>query len=304
MQSKYSQLRQHSRQYNRELMKQFLKPQLHSSIRKILNRMCNWEALLHNPNPLAFKLFQCLRLPNGLIMGSMTDFDANTNYFCLVRKFTNPEPIVVDELVRLDLNLGKDSMTQFCRQAFSSNRNPKAVEYLLSHLDKVQWRRFSSNPAEAAVDFLLAHPEHIVPGEFVANPHDRAVSWVLEHVHTIDMEKANLNPNPRMVQFLLDHPQWIDLESFSQNPCDLAVDYCLPRLSELESNDWMTNDNPRILSHVFERVQSGSLENVLSCPHIFRNPFKVPVVHIWTHQTQSVIYRLPLELVKMICDFV
>jgi len=30
----------------------------------------------------------------------------------------------------------------------------------------------------------------------------------------------------------------------------------------------------------------------------------IHIMHMWTHQTQSVIYRLPLELVHMICDFV
>jgi len=198
---------------------------------------------------------------------------------------------------------------------FSSNPHPNAIRYMLSRPNQVDWEAFNQNESDMAVRYLLSHPHRFDVGEFVFNSNNLAVDYVLTQMlnELVDVTYGHdfsdnlcTNTNERMVQFVLDHLEELGLDGseLCRNSSQTATSYILSHMgTKFHPHMVYLNPNPRLQPIALEYLtQTDQIH--LMCPHIFWNPCSIYPVYMWTHCKSNVLYRLPIELVRMICDFV
>jgi len=126
------------------------------------------------------------------------------------------------------------------------------------------------------------------------------------------------NSNDRMVRFVLNMDE-VDLDNLGENPSEAAADFILADI-ETESEplfepiDLYLNPNPRFKQIALDYIRRGG-DIPMNCPHIFWNPCPMYPVYMWTHLKpkvegtspmcfkQNVLYRLPIELIRTICEY-
>jgi len=145
------------------------------------------------------------------------------------------------------------------------------------------------------IHFKLAHLKRILRSEWkpyvdqfswgsmVFNPHRRAAKFVTQYIQDIGhFDRAittALNNN-------LNNPVFC-WTGFRKDGDELFKYLCITiRLADM---------------HLSARTQWIELS---ADPRIFRDSEPLMVMYIWTHCKTHVLYRLPLDLIHVICDFI
>jgi hypothetical protein len=162
--------------------------------------------------------------------------------------------------------------------AWSGNKNPKMIEYLLKNPDKINWEYFSANPSESAVDYALNNIDKIdfdffsantntkavqymidnpanIRDSFSANNNDLAVTYLLSNKNKINILFFNTNTNDRAVSYLLQNPHYIDWFDFNENSSDVAVDYLLSNPSKINKDPINTNENVKVTKYLIDNPE-------------------------------------------------
>ena len=106
------------------------------------------------------------------------------------------------------------------------------------------------------------------------------------------------NPNPQVKKFLVAHSETVQhfqhlSRSFGPKPPHMVLTYSF--------DNWQTSATQcsikSIPSNIMEFIQNSKN------PHWFIGYTSLSLMHIWNTQPNHVLYRLPLELIRMIADF-
>jgi len=158
----------------------------------------------------------------------------------------------------------------------------------------------AANPNPTAVAFVLSAKDiEVEPRWFVGNPNEEAfqvyLTWVRQNMDKVhwDWMFLSKNPCPSAVQFILELVQ-------AQDPVKHRISIALSKLQ--------FNPNPIILDFYYDWIQKG--DNVKFAhwiglsqnPTLFVEPHRLPLAKLWHEPSTHVIYRLPLELVRMIAE--
>ena len=181
-------------------------------------------------------------------------------------------------------------MAQLC-----INPNPRMVELCLTLLEANRhrepefsraFRSFCKNPNSKAVEFVLAQP-NLLPSFAVYlcyNSHDRVVDFMLQNESHIHLRSWANNPNPRAVQYLSER-----MTSAQNYVCELV---CNPNRHAFHMfTAFAASNGPRCPNYY-----------AITNPNVFVRDDRLHLMYLWTHAKQSVIYRLPLELIRMIVN--
>lgn len=188
-----------------------------------------WK-LLHNSNKLkAMEMFNYIRDIMGIEIAGNSQNEA-------IRYIEDID--LVKKLLRAN-HYGEYSI----RESLSMNPNAHIVEKLLSdewaHL--IDYSSFASNPSDIAIDYLISHPDKINWFYLVENPNPRALKILFAHIektkenvyltHRLEsnpgfidllMENPELvkyakpkhfsgNSNPKLIKYLESHPEYLEL---------------------------------------------------------------------------------------------
>ena len=112
----------------------------------------------------------------------------------------------------------------------------------------------------------------------------------------------SLNPSDKVVRFLQKFKHLIAWEFFRTNRNPLAIDI----VRQNGGNPIKSKRYGRNLEELDNYCKSlGNFHyRKWANINIILKDHRLHVLHIWTHHKQNVLYRMPLELVRMICDFV
>jgi hypothetical protein len=168
----------------------------------------------------------------------------------------------------VDFLLQKENQKNITLYNFSSNSNPKAVEYMLSkpeYIDDnyIEWYAFSENNNQKAVEFLIANPDKIRWAKFSSNNNQTAVNYLLAHQESINYNAFNANNNQDAVNHLMENQDKIVMSILVKNTNDTAVDYILARINELNETEKQTffRNNFNIFLNSNDRIVDCLLEN-------------------------------------------
>ena len=286
----------------KEKLRRLLKPEW----RPFVNHL-EWCDLRGNPHKQVQELYleRCEQRPDQI------------DWFDLAR---NPHP----KAVQMCMDKSNNTINvnrNWWQRGFARNPNPVATKTYLqwanTHLDQVDWAGLSTNSNDEAVDFYLKwaqeHPEQIYWKLFCCNSNDRAVDlclqWAKANPSSNDWHAFIYNPNPRVVNFCIERMNNEDnVYAFAACSHSKIVDICL---SEGTVIDWYSlcfNSHPKAVAICLKRAKQGVFDvhqwkYVSLNPGLFLNFSKMHIMHIWTKCPTCVIYRLPLDLIHMIADF-
>ena len=215
----------------------------------------------------------------------------------------------------------------------SLNSHPKASSKMLECIprfdDNSEWlilRGMSHNSNPLVVETLLKWIERNVDAISCLNPHPKAVEFILKQIQKAKdnnrdcrmMCQLGANPNPMAVKVFLEwaslYPRKVDRYLLSLNTNIEATAFLLKLLHKDTCPTWEQmlqlsfKTNPSMVDYFLEITPSEPLTANLqyqfqSNPHLFITKDKMYVMHLWTTRPDHVIYRMPLELVRMITDF-
>jgi hypothetical protein len=199
----------------------------------------------------------------------------STDFFFLS---SNPLDISVEFLLQ------PENQKNITLYNFSSNHNPKAVEYMLSkpeYIDDnyIEWYAFSENNNQKAVEFLITNPDNIRWAKFSSNNNQTAVNYLLVHPEHINYNAFNANNNQDAVNHLMKNQDKIVMSMLVKNTNDKAVDYILTKingLTETERNLFFVN-NFNIFLNSNDRIVECLIENskhILWCYFIRNTSYK------------------------------
>jgi hypothetical protein len=145
---------------------------------------------------------------------------------------------------------------EFAISCLSVNSNDKAVDIILSNKYLID-DNFSHNTNDRAVKYLLTAPQKIDWEGFSSNPNDHAVDYMLENPDKIVWSAAALNSNPRMAKLVLsrlDDIKEVDdiMPYLSINDSDVIVDYLLANQHQMECKYFVNNENDRALEYIMQ----------------------------------------------------
>jgi len=302
-------------------LRRILKPQWRKHAEDILLR-CAKSQLSANSNP------KCIRyvISHGCFV-DWRELNANPSDFAVrlslhyidkvhwTALYTNPNPLLVDKF----FTMGMVGRPELVYPSLFCNPNPRIVEYILS-LDET---------------VLHTYAKHLS-----FNTHPDVVNYLIRNPELISFYSFSANPCPLAVQYLLDNPGFIKWNCFNQNESDLAVDYLLSHTNHINVVVFVANANLKAVHYTIRQVKTNWDEHrylipfmcrnkhprmadfivrfvdmeedgLLGFEHIVANPGlfldwtpKIQLLHWWTHDQSFVLYRIPLELIRMICDFI
>jgi len=274
---------------------------IEEEIGKTIGTLCIWVHLNKNTNPIAVRLSlrhienatwnYLYQNPSPLLFDLQTNPVLGRETYAMPNLFKNPNRDIVDFLFA---TLEESTLQQYGIH-FSNNPNPKAVSYLLRNPHLISRRILHFNSSPEAIDYLLSEPEQVDWNLFNLNTGDRAVEYLMAHPERIVWHSLAINCNDKAVSILMDHLRPLTYEwafRLCQNTNPRIANFILPFMDELVQRNEM--DISRGIPNWF---------NLAANPGLFVEVYPTYVLHIWTHYPQNVLYRLPLELVRMICDF-
>lgn len=175
-------------------------------------------------------------------------------------------------------------------EAFASNSNSKALDFLLDKLGRhrcLQIYKFSINPSphlsdikisdtstrhfywpqwctshdEKLLKFFLDHHQPIPSYQgLFTNSCDAAVDWILSNEELLlqnkNAQSFAMNSNPRAAGWLLNHQELIEMDTFFYNSAEEAVDYSIDWLKKFYNDVVVVENEGSMKVHTFRTALS------------------------------------------------
>src|SRR5436853_414248 len=111
------------------------------------------------------------------------------------------------------------------------NSHVAAIEYLLEHVEEINWSIFSRNPNDIVIEYML-RPENVSKiywDSFTMNSSEAAVEYLLKNTDKIKWIHFSRNSSNIAIEYMLrpENVGKIDWDQFSENFNDKAVEYLL-----------------------------------------------------------------------------
>ena len=102
---------------------------------------------------------------------------------------------------------------------FSKNTTDTAVNYLIEHPEKLNWKKFSFNSNDTAVNYLIHfHPDKIYWWNFSQNTSDLAVCYCLRNLDKIDNTAFLVNENLIAFEYFIRNADSIEIDTHVKCP--------------------------------------------------------------------------------------
>jgi len=317
-------------------LKRFVRPEWRPYVKHL-----RWEfGISHNPHPQVQELYLEWCRQQDVFQIQWNDLAVNPHpkavKLCLDAIENDEEDNLNDYVEDDDHHTSRPLRERgdWLRSRFCRNPNPVATQIGLTwakdHLDQVQWGLMCDNCNDEALDFYLKyHPGEICWSVLCANSNSRAVHLCMEkaktHPECIPLEQLWKNSNMQVLDFFLEQLRHSDVFYLTSCRGPEAVEKCW---DIWKSRGWRIHSGKSGIpfqkldwESVLANPDSGKLNRVLKIverdtniyrhflvlsrnPGIFLPLSKLCIMHIWTTQPPNVLYRIPLDLIHVIADFV